>query len=435
MNRLNKILIMLDRGSLEEKFSGFGSEPSEGLWDSIASTLDQKPKRRRGIIWWTFGTGIAAALLILLRFTVFSPEQFTPLNSSEHHTSPISQSDDKTSVEPVNPINNSAHEAKSHPEQPQHAVQLVQPENNAVQPQNHLTNLPQTVQPVVEKPQIAPHPKQKLVLPLEKPQSPSLTATLASMPIDKMTSQNTPLLAFNHPSVSRETRIVPKAKQSKWEFMSELQHDARLGKGPEFNSVLTTINPGNSFTGNPDIVDTTSTVTDLSEIESIPPTYIKVSRPFRLHAELAYHISPKFYIKSGLQLAWVKARYNVDDITINLVSAGLPLEAGYQFITAQRWDMTVAAGFIFERPIFENKHQLSTYNVAMKTVENNFAPVTSNTNATNLELGLNYSLTETLKLNFSPGFKWYYSQSPDHPYNFLNQSKYFTAGFGIKKLL
>ena len=35
---------MQNKGSLHQKFDGFGAQPSDKLWDSIASNLDHKNK-------------------------------------------------------------------------------------------------------------------------------------------------------------------------------------------------------------------------------------------------------------------------------------------------------------------------------------------------------------------------------------------------------
>ena len=62
-----------NRGSLAEKFGGFGSAPSEGLWNDIEAALDEK-KKRRGIIWWWLGSGLAAVITISVLGYHFYPE-------------------------------------------------------------------------------------------------------------------------------------------------------------------------------------------------------------------------------------------------------------------------------------------------------------------------------------------------------------------------
>ncbi|MCG8577607.1 MAG: PorT family protein [Flavobacteriales bacterium] len=74
------------KGSLTEKFDGFGAEPSAGLWDSISGELDGR-KKRRGIIWW-WTAGLAA--LILLGFVSYKADWFTtsqPVIGEEKHQS------------------------------------------------------------------------------------------------------------------------------------------------------------------------------------------------------------------------------------------------------------------------------------------------------------------------------------------------------------
>lgn len=51
------------KGMLGSRFEHFNAAPSDGLWDAISSGLDEK-KKRRGLIWWWIGPGIAAIGLI-----------------------------------------------------------------------------------------------------------------------------------------------------------------------------------------------------------------------------------------------------------------------------------------------------------------------------------------------------------------------------------
>ena len=74
---------MQNKGSLHNKFEGFGAQPSKNLWDSIASNLDQKKKRRAIIFWW-LGSGFAAGIVVLfgVKFindsnNINTPEQIT----------------------------------------------------------------------------------------------------------------------------------------------------------------------------------------------------------------------------------------------------------------------------------------------------------------------------------------------------------------------
>lgn len=55
-------------GSLKEKFGGFGAAPSDQLWNTIDSKLNQKERKKRGAFWWWF-TGVAAGLTFI--FLVF----------------------------------------------------------------------------------------------------------------------------------------------------------------------------------------------------------------------------------------------------------------------------------------------------------------------------------------------------------------------------
>ncbi len=51
------------KGILGSKFETFGAEPTDALWGNINASLHEENKKR-GIIWWIIGLGIAALMLI-----------------------------------------------------------------------------------------------------------------------------------------------------------------------------------------------------------------------------------------------------------------------------------------------------------------------------------------------------------------------------------
>jgi len=60
----------------QEKFRDFETEPSEKVWDNIASRLDKKDKKRPLIIplWWKIG-GVAAVMAVILASLLFTDHQ------------------------------------------------------------------------------------------------------------------------------------------------------------------------------------------------------------------------------------------------------------------------------------------------------------------------------------------------------------------------
>lgn len=76
------------RGELSSKLGTVKVAPSAGLWDKIEAELTPE-KKRRGVVWWWIGSGLAASFALVFVMREFSPNstqtQLNTLNSKQHH--------------------------------------------------------------------------------------------------------------------------------------------------------------------------------------------------------------------------------------------------------------------------------------------------------------------------------------------------------------
>ena len=127
---------MQNKGSLHNKFEGFGAQPSAKLWDSIASNLDQK-KKRRVKFWWWFGSGLFAVTVLLIGLNLYQsnghisePIVSKNHNSTKNYTNGITDSKQVTSInnkEVFNPIGLPTNET-------------IEAKTNTIAPHNKNTN-------------------------------------------------------------------------------------------------------------------------------------------------------------------------------------------------------------------------------------------------------------------------------------------------------
>jgi len=420
---------MLDKGSLQNKFEHYGSKPSDELWGSISAELNQKASKKRAIIWWMFGTGMAACLLVVFRLTLLSPEPDTallePLKLPELHQYPAQKHNEN---EPVFTHENDITETKQNKINKNSKIQTQPITKSIVNPvQNQKSNLSNNNNKVI------PESSQPDIINT----NPSLTILVASSdPLVKMKPNATPLLALNRGFAQPESvDVLAAITTSKWELDLDVQHDFGWRSG----MLNETVSANNL--GSPVFDSNGNANTSLDPSFSLPafaPSNFTSRRPLRLRAEILYRFHPRLFVQSGINLAWINSKYTYTSFyttrpKVNTFSISLPVRIGFQIISKKRWGAYVKAGNLFELPVFTTSNFDKVLN--QESLDYSANVQTPFLKALEFDLGINYAINENLKLNLSPGMKWYYGKKTSPNYYFPVKSRRSTLRLGIQKTL
>lgn len=415
------------RGSLGSKFEGFGAAPSAGLWDSIADSLDGK-KKRRGIIWWWTGSGMAAVGLIsILVFNwngttnQLGNDQTNPLASKEkardwglavNHSTDLNASgvqdvlaEEQAEIPVDNHKNALANAGNQTGSGDEIAVENGQGINENKTEADEIINRADVMKDheneeelVLEEkeqnqPEISDDPMN--LLPIN---SPSLLDLLG----------NRPLLAKIESTPNRT---------SNWE----------IGLGlSSWRASRTVVNAPINMNETFDETDTSDGGTISISAENVEANDVGtvISRPigFKFHA--AYQYSSRFRLTTGLLLEQTRYKrkgdltdsgqafaeadvlYNYHPNSVRVSSIGVPIGIEYDFLKKRRFRMGAGVGLINEIPVMES--YLPTYDVNFVGKKGYVRNGIIGYNlASELNLNVSYYLTERWRIQGNYGARLY----------------------------
>ncbi len=431
---------MLDKGSLKDKFDGYGSQPSEGLWDNIAGSLDAKKRKRGIIIWWTFGSGIAASLIII--FSVFNsstdPVETKMAEHSEVKVETPAQLDQTNNIKHIEPENNMAQNESTQPIDNDNIDKAPAPNNNPGNPSN--SNKTKSTNPS----NTTPSPKtdnnpvpNKIVEPV-----PLLVTNDndTDLEITEMSESETPLLA-QHIAASPSLLPVGKNKDiRKWDIGFDAQQNFTRNASYQTSSQLGAF--ASQWQGNAELLADGNVVQGINESYNLNQiTYIKTTRPLNLKGHVAYHLNRFVSIQSGVDLGWIRtqSRYGNNATAIiksNIITVGAPITFNFRLWRIKRFDLGCKIGalndFIIinhDSPSGDNLSFLPSNQEKKLSYGKGFIG--------GLESGINigFALNDNLGLVLSPSVKWFYSQNIQVPAPLIQNPFFVTSSVGLKWIL
>ena len=75
-------------------------------------------------------------------------------------------------------------------------------------------------------------------------------------------------------------------------------------------------------------------------------------RPYKLELNITYPLEERFYVESGLSLSILSSEYPDEQVTQNVLFAGIPLRMGYYLNSGSRLRVGVTAGVMAEKCLF-----------------------------------------------------------------------------------
>lgn len=397
---------MQNKGSLHNKFEGFGTQPSEKLWDSIASNLDQKKKRRAIIFWW-LGSGLAAGIIVLFSVLfVNGSNDFSAIKTTVNQTNHIDEngSSEKNSIvlEDNVQISNSFQDKSNNSTETNiddfnHVQQNLSETivNNTPTKSDDLNIKSQLTIQNTNKGENQDIKKLELVI-NEREKS----------VVDKFKNSIIPQLNIERNTEHSLSEIAMPKLKPQWLYSFNIQSQKGFTL---FNE--TEANFAESASNNFDLPFT--------------PYAIKTFRPVTLRFGVAKQLKKRLSFQTGIDLGWIQTNDIISESS--LFTIGIPLKLNLTLIDRKRGAFYADFGLVNEIPMFEITRQMNGgyYNSVTSKIAGGFL------GGTELGLGFNYKINENLKFDVNSGLKWYYYQSVKNVIPPVKQNTFITFKAGV----
>ncbi len=398
------------RGALGDRFESFGAEPSAGLWDSIADSLDQK-KKRKAIIWWWLGSGIAAIGILFILFVLPTKTNFEDTQEEASLVTKYENEslDNKVSVSTQTKKLTNFKLLDRESKLDQNKTAILSNNKNA-DPKLNSKNQPNelgTDSPIRQEIELVNEisiEKQKV----EKVSKIPL-ADLEGLFIAKINPQ---LIIGD----------IPELNQQKWEL------GFGINSWSVSNRLLSDINYQNN--NSELIVDYGVGTADVSELTS--DLYVKANRPLGFNFYAGYRLRPHLRITSGLQ--YETTNYSIRDsenkvydagafqvyneLTVDqnmyyrptkITSVSVPIGLDWDFFGTRRMRFGTGFSILNEFPILEQ-----SLTVSALSFEGETTPTKARISGYHFGIGVNliasYFLTERFRIQLNPGIRGYWFQ-------------------------
>ncbi|MBN4073097.1 outer membrane beta-barrel protein, partial [Crocinitomix catalasitica] len=425
------------KGSLEDKFEGFGAEPTSGLWDSIYDSMDgnqgslqavfdghgaeptvglwasietklEERDRRRIIFWWWTG-GVAAVLIVGLGLNFSGILNGDAEIISEDKSEINSNSVDNNDVPLINNEDDQSSQADVIAEDKSNLHEIVR-ENNIVD-ENEIRDPPkaessrdeldehhETVHEENNEIESAPLDLEKQIIQADNKLISSLALT-AIEPIYMYYSAN-------------PVELTPlKDRFGKWEMGIEYDYwahipDPFVTKEASASPSASLLDQTESFNG----ISANAVPNEFYNNEPVVEGF--VIKPLNLNYTVQYNFSRRWAICSGLNYSrhFYQSNYSsglIESTKSAVNSIGIPLGVKWSFFHRPKVDIFTRLSHTAEVPFTEKRREIyyvSDYNTREVNLTKGLLL------SGQLDLGMRFKLTDRMGLNTSIGGRYYYHQ-------------------------
>lgn len=379
-----------NRGSLSEKFADFGAMPSEGMWDGIASQLEEKSSRKIGFWWWFSGL---AAVGLISSWLVFN-----------NHTHPSEE--ENLAIQPTATTIEKIAEAKENLGSSAFTNNRIFTSSES----HHQLNSTEEKGTDVAIDLEIHHSKKETQL------NPTHELTVHQKMDQQVTQEKlsiVDLLAVKGPEKLDQSCIFPRCVDgSRMKLFKPFEIGFRVGYyydlpiSPPSENVLSSLS---SDQGSPEIEGSNL----LSESYNVSnATFPMVSRNINLDFAIGKYVSERWMVHSGIWFsrANYQSDYNSNAYTYsntNISSLAVPLGASYDFIKRKRFDWRGQLNFVNEFAVYENA----------KIDYINQAPAVTSKFTKGYSAAFDFTLNHLIKvgsnmhLNIAPSYRRYIKQN------------------------
>lgn len=439
------------KGSLQSRFEGFGAAPSEDLWGAISANLDEK-KKRRGVFWIWFGSGMAAIFVIGL--FIFNSTGSDAVSESGQY----SQSNDVNSSANNNEIEN----------QTETNYQNIDNQNTQQQNDNLAENPDESAEQINSNNDTAnsnandqnesANESTDLIANGNNSQSDngrgndsssdnSIAVNTNSNGVDSIAERSfydrvlLDLMETNDPRLLAQNLNLPpkpaadisniKRKKGKWEMGLGVMYYITPGS---LSKQDVTADPVTNFEG-----DTINSIEGF-DASNVSQT-VTVRQTIGLDFHVGYQINPRLRVNSGLEL--VRTHYGEQIITTNtalesfdtqntnvrITSINIPLTLDFALIKKRRFELSLGTGMINSIPIHQGGEPTSFPNIIPSENINNL--ISGYAGAFDLNLGARYRLLPKLSVYANPDLRWFFTQKINSNYDLPNRRTWIGASVGL----
>jgi hypothetical protein len=434
-------------GTLKDKFGSFGAAPTEQLWNSIESSLDQDRTKKRGALWWWF-TGIAASGLLLFGIYYLGyqagkseinsvgekgnlaeqsetnlPESTPSVEMTEsvikdsESESEVNATGALSSVE-MTEVTNDKHQNKSNVSSTGSLTkkEMTSSKNNALE---NGSDLSATISPSDNKQHEINDPKNDHLILTSDEQ----ITRLENPKIEKIT-------LFNEADFA--SLSVPQFEKhesaAKWELGFSVGWQKATHTSAE--NIITDQNLGLStdFYSGENTIQGTGTAN-----LNAPSLSGNIARPFNLDFSIARNFKSRWSLKSRIGMNYIlsETHYGSPDFTAlknSILSISIPVMAEFDVIKRNRFELSAGLGIMNEIPFYsklKSDNPVQELNYTVKSF------ITGYMCSGVFDLGINYRLTDNLKLGLRPNLRHYFYQSMSIEYPVLERNTWFGANLGL----
>jgi len=408
---------MQNKDTLQDKFKDFGAQPSDALWDSIASTLDNKRKKK--IIWfWWFGAVASIALILGISFYLNEKDTNHKIVSNQTNIQ-------NESVKTKDELDKNKVETQIKIEELESIeIQPTTPSINTIaatkkKPQQTVITTTITVNPKQSIDNASVHTEPEHIILNNKPHQLSCedcNLTIQPRPMEVLAIALPQNLVLNTLTSSKQPR--------QFEYSFNAVTFFNINK-KEQDYALPTASTNSSLT--PSIAD------EFSTNESLVPNsnlQFKRSIPLVLRFGVATTLSTRFKLQSGLDFGWISttplsAGYYYKKSSNFTV--GVPIFIKFHIINKRRFDFNANLGAIND---FALLRQDKTY--IYETLQaNNFQFTKGFLGGLETGVSFDYKFNENLKIGIGTGVKWYYYQNYPNLSSQKKNNTFYNLNLGL----
>jgi hypothetical protein len=414
---------MQNKESLQHKFNNFGAQPSDALWDSIASNLNNKRKKKFILFWW-ISSGVFAAFILVLGLSIyFKGPNTKPDLTSINDTEKQNISNPKLDVEKRN-------------ETVQTKLEDLKEENtvmNEIKVSGNIKSVPDTKQNVTLIKAVKPNKAQaqkRLVV---------TTSNTVSKHVIKPSETITE--SFNLVGTNEKQDLLCEACYTTIDFRkinqitSILNQSLGLRKLTKFKKTRPIEYSFNTVTffnlkkeqqyTMPNQISITDVTFSSNELALSNSSQLITSIPLVLRFGIATPLSNRFKIQTGVDLGWINSK-PLDSENLfqksSTFTVGIPLVLKFNFVNRRRFDINAIIGAVND---FTFLKQDKPYEKSTITLTKGFLG--------GAEVGFNfdYKLNEKVKLGIGTGVRTYYYQSKPVLNFTTSKNAFYSLNFGI----
>ncbi|MEX1000692.1 MAG: outer membrane beta-barrel protein [Crocinitomicaceae bacterium] len=435
------------KGSLTDKFEGFGAAPSDELWGKIDAGLEEK-KKRRGIIWWWMGSGMAAIIAISALGYHFYPQNEAGTvveNTEEQQAEEIikTESTDHPGTEQTEDVQkdkntvmadvavNSDNTTKNTAPITENEVKPdpFPEENNTASDKNNKPLIVKGSEQAVSKDKSEEDVTEE-DLP-EKPVKESDKPALISGEIGQIPLKNISKLPLQ-PAQPKWIKIEPFKKKLPWEFGVSYTFYTPLPWSWPSKSELVPTSPYSTAVEQEQTISSSYDFTQDSYGSSPPLVESSVNKNFNLHAFVGKYFKPRWAWRSGLHFSRSVYRSYYDGFVVEYAnttinSLSIPLSLRADVVQREKFRLTSHLGIFNEFSVLEKSENYFT-----DGTKSSFGKWVAGY-ALGTEAGLDavFRITDRLNLQFGTSYRIYLLQNVKAQNALVFKRHWFGASLGV----